>query len=73
MKDRIQHLLNEIEIFSANSKEEVEEFRIKIVSKKGKITELFEDFKNVAPELRKEIGQQLNELKNDNVFFLFMK
>ncbi len=64
MKDRIENLLNEIEAFTASGKEQVEEFRIKILSKKGKITELFDDFKTVAPELRKEIGQQLNELKN---------
>ena len=37
---------------------------IKIISKKGKVTELFEEFKTVSPELRKEIGQKLNELKN---------
>ncbi len=64
MKERIEELLNEIEAFSASSKEHVEEFRIKILSKKGKVTELFDDFKLVAPELRKEVGQKLNELKN---------
>lgn len=64
MKDRIEELLNEIEAFTANSKEHVEEFRIKILSKKGKVTELFDDFKLVAPEMRKEVGQKLNDLKN---------
>ncbi len=64
MKDRIEKLLEEIEEFTASSKEHVEEFRIKILSKKGKVTELFDDFKTVAPEMRKEIGQKLNELKN---------
>jgi phenylalanyl-tRNA synthetase alpha chain len=64
MKDRIEELLNEIEGFTASSKEHVEEFRIKILSKKGKVTELFDDFKLVAPEMRKEVGQKLNDLKN---------
>src|ERR1035437_8745202 len=64
MKDRIDELLKEIETFTASSKEHVEEFRIKILSKKGEVTELFDDFKTVAPELRKEVGQKLNELKN---------
>ncbi len=64
MKERIEELLNEIEAFTASSKEHVEEFRIKILSKKGKVTELFDDFKSVAPEMRKEVGQKLNELKN---------
>lgn len=64
MKERIEELLNEIEAFTASSKEHVEEFRIKILSKKGKVTELFDDFKSVAPEMRKEVGQKLNDLKN---------
>lgn len=64
MKNKIEELLNEIDAFKANGKEQVEEFRIKLLSKKGKITALFDDFKSVEPELRKEIGQKLNELKN---------
>jgi len=64
MREKIDELLSEIETFTANSKEHVEEFRIKILSKKGKVTELFDEFKTVAPDLRKEVGQRLNELKN---------
>jgi len=64
MKDRIDELLIEIEAFTASSKEHVEEFRIKLLSKKGKVKELFEEFKTVAPEMRKEVGQKLNELQN---------
>jgi phenylalanyl-tRNA synthetase alpha chain len=64
MRERIDKLLAEIDGFTASSKEQVEEFRIKILSKKGRVTELFDDFKTVAPEMRKEIGQKLNELKN---------
>ncbi|MCW3084821.1 MAG: phenylalanine--tRNA ligase subunit alpha [Bacteroidetes bacterium] len=64
MKDKIDELLNEIESFTASSKEHVEELRIKWLSKKGKVKELFDEFKTVAPELRKEVGQKLNELQN---------
>lgn len=64
MKNKIDELLNEIESFTANSKEHVEEFRIKILSKKGKLTALFEDFKTIDPSLRKEVGQQLNKLRD---------
>lgn len=64
MKNKIDELLNEIESFTADTKERLEEFRIKILSKKGKLSELFEDFKTVEPSLRKQVGQQLNELKN---------
>lgn len=64
MKEKIDELLKEIQLFSASSKEHVEEFRIKLLSKKGKVKELFEEFKTVAPEMRKEMGQRLNELQN---------
>src|ERR1700756_1445736 len=63
MKEKIETILQEIEKFSAQSKEQVEEYRIKWLSKKGEITLLFEDFKNVAPELKREVGQHLNQLK----------
>jgi phenylalanyl-tRNA synthetase alpha chain len=64
MKNKIEELLSEIEAFNANTKEHLEEFRIKILSKKGRLSALFEDFKTVEPSLRKQVGQQLNELKN---------
>jgi len=64
MKSKIEELLTEIETFVGESKDHVEEFRIKLLSKKGKVTELFDEFKTVAPEMRKEIGQALNQLKN---------
>ena len=38
--------------------------RIKYLSKKGEITALFNDFRTVAPEQKREFGQRLNELKN---------
>ena len=64
MQEKIKRLLGEIETFKAESKEQLEEFRIKLLSRKGEISELFEEFKNVQPELKKEFGQKLNELRN---------
>ena len=64
MHERIEELRKEAEKFIANSSEELEEFRIKVLSKKGKLNQLFEDFKSVSPELKKEMGQKLNHLKN---------
>ncbi len=63
MLERINNLLLEVEEFAAHSKEQVEEYRIKWLSKKGEITSLFDDFKTVAPEIKREVGQRLNELK----------
>ncbi len=63
MKDKIRTLLAEVEAFDAGSLEEVEAFRVKMLSKKGAIPSLFQDFKSVDPAGRKEIGKQLNALK----------
>ncbi len=64
MKEKIEQILGEINAFEASSKEDLENFRIKYLSKKGLIPSLFGDFKQVAPEQRKEIGMLLNDLKN---------
>ena len=63
MLDRIHRLLEEVEHFAAQSKEEVEEYRIRWLSKKGEISALFEDFRTVPGELKKEVGQKLNDLR----------
>ena len=64
MLEKINSLLAEVEKFAAQNREQVEEYRIKWLSKKGQITALFDDFKTVAPEIKREVGQKLNELKN---------
>jgi phenylalanyl-tRNA synthetase alpha chain len=63
VQEKIKELLGEIESFKAESKEQLEDFRIKLLSKKGAISELFEEFKTVPPAMKKEFGQRLNELK----------
>lgn len=63
MLEKINILLAEVEEFAAQSKEHVEEYRIKWLSKKGQVTALFDDFKEIAPEIKREVGQKLNELK----------
>ena len=64
MLDKIKALQEEIEKVVASSIDEVEELRIKYISKKGKIGLLFNDFKTVPPEQKKEVGQAINTLKN---------
>ncbi|MCU0454936.1 MAG: phenylalanine--tRNA ligase subunit alpha [Bacteroidales bacterium] len=63
MLERINSLLAEIAEAKAVTAEEAEAFRIRFLSKKGQIPELFEEFRNVAPEAKKEIGVKLNNLK----------
>jgi len=63
MKEKIGNLLEEVKAFNAENLEQLEAFRIKFLSKKGVVTALFADFRNVAPEQRKEMGQLMNSLK----------
>ncbi|MCF8231831.1 MAG: phenylalanine--tRNA ligase subunit alpha [Bacteroidales bacterium] len=64
MKDKINALSEEIEQFKAENKDELESFRLKYLSKKGEINNLFAEFKNVPKEERKELGKLINDLKN---------
>lgn len=63
MLDQIKQLIAEISDFSAVTPEEVEQFRIKHLGKKGTIAALFDAFKSVPVEQKKEFGKALNELK----------
>lgn len=64
MKEKIASLSKEIEVFSAESAEQLENFRIKMLGKKGLVTLLFDEFKNVSTEQKRELGQVLNVLKS---------
>ena len=64
MRERIEALMAEIAALTCNSEQEVEEARVRLLGKKGSVTALFEEFRTVAPELKREFGQKLNVLKN---------
>ena len=63
MLEKIESLKTAIAQITASNKEEVEALRIKYLSKKGEISALFNDFRTVPNDQKKEIGQRLNELK----------
>lgn len=63
MKNKIGNLFEEIKAFKAEHENDIENFRLKYLSRKGAIQGLFADFKNVANEEKREMGQKLNELK----------
>lgn len=64
MIEKIQKMMAEISGLQAHSSEEVEALRIKYLSKKGEISTLMADFRNVPADMKKELGMKLNELKN---------
>jgi phenylalanyl-tRNA synthetase alpha chain len=64
MKKRIEDLLKEVDDLTAKTAAEVEEHRIRLLGKKGSITELFDEFRELSGEGKKEFGKVINELKN---------
>lgn len=63
LTDKIQSLLGEVANLQAADAKALEELRIKYLSKKGVINGLMGEFRDVAPESKREIGMKLNELK----------
>ena len=65
MIEDINKINNEVQSFNSSSLDEIENFRISFLGKKGKITLLFNNFKLVPVAEKKEFGRQLNILKNN--------
>ncbi|MBR5639104.1 MAG: phenylalanine--tRNA ligase subunit alpha [Muribaculaceae bacterium] len=61
--NRIENLKAQVAELKAKNSEELEALRIKYLSKKGEISALFNEFRNVPNDQKKEFGQRLNELK----------
>ena len=61
--ERIEALLKEVSTLTANNAEEIEQLRLKYLSRKGEINALMQDFRNVAAEDKKTVGIKINELK----------
>ncbi len=63
LTDNIPALLEEVKKLDADSLEQLEELRIKYISKKGIIPQLITEFRSVEPERKRELGIAINELK----------
>lgn len=63
MIDKINRIKEEAAAATAATAQEVEDLRIKFLSKKGVVSSLMADFRNVPAESKRELGQKLNELK----------
>ncbi len=64
MKQIIEQISADVDSFKADSLEELEALRIKYLSKKGEISELFNQFRDVPADQKREIGQLLNQLRD---------
>jgi phenylalanyl-tRNA synthetase alpha chain len=63
MEEKVKNMEVEVKAFLAKTKEDLESFRLKFISKKGSLSSLFEDLKAAAPEEKKKLGKVLNDLK----------
>lgn len=64
MREKVEALKAEISAYQAANQDELEKYRLRFISRKSVIGDLFNELKNVAPEDRKESGMILNDLKN---------
>ena len=64
LQENIQNVLSEIQQLTAKDEKELEELRIKYLSKKGVVAQLMAEFRNVSADQKKELGIALNQLKN---------
>jgi len=63
MIDKIKAYIDEVEQFTTDKTEELEQFRIRFLGKKGILNDFFAEFKNVPNEQKKDFGKTINELK----------
>ncbi len=63
MKEELEALLVDIEKRSFDSLDAVEQFRIEFLGRQGKIKDLMSQFREVAPDQKKELGPLLNKVK----------
>ncbi len=61
--DKIDVLLKEVASMSARNNEEIEQLRLKYLSKKGEISAVMAEFRNVSSDQKKAVGIKINELK----------
>ncbi|MDD7376433.1 MAG: phenylalanine--tRNA ligase subunit alpha [Bacteroidaceae bacterium] len=63
MIEKIQQILEEVETLSAKDAKDIEALRIKYLSKKGEISQLMNEFRNVEADKKREVGMKINALK----------
>ncbi len=65
MLEEINELSLKLQNIQIQNSQELEDFRLTFLSKKGHVNRLFEAFRNISPEIKKEVGKPLNVFKKD--------
>lgn len=61
--EKIQKILEEVKTLNAKDAKDIEALRIKYLSKKGEISQLMNEFRNVQADKKREVGMKINALK----------
>jgi len=65
MLETINSIRQESDLFVIDNLDDLDNYRIRFLSRNGLVNDIFEKFKTVAPEQKKQFGQVINLLKND--------
>ncbi|MGE0588231.1 MAG: phenylalanine--tRNA ligase subunit alpha [Cyclobacteriaceae bacterium] len=63
MNEKIKQIESEVQNFLADTRDSLESYRLRFISKKGVISQLFDEFRELSGEEKKKVGKALNELK----------
>jgi phenylalanyl-tRNA synthetase alpha chain len=64
MHEKIDQIIKDIQSLTIKTRDDAESFRLRYLSKRGIIADLFTDFRTVPPDQKKLLGQRINDLKN---------
>ena len=65
MLEQINTLSEKLLQIQIDNSQQLEEFRLDFLSKKGHVNRLFEAFREISPEIKREVGKPLNLLKKN--------
>jgi phenylalanyl-tRNA synthetase alpha chain len=63
MVDEVNKLIDEAENFLIETSDQLESFRLRFLVKKGAVNKLFQEFKNLPKEQKRDVGKPLNIAK----------
>ncbi len=63
MLEKVEQLVEKVRNYTLNSEEELNNFRIEYLGKKGLLNDLFASFREIPNEQKKELGAPINKLK----------
>jgi phenylalanyl-tRNA synthetase alpha chain len=63
MLEKVNELVEKVNVFTPNSEEEINSFRIEYLGKKGLLNDLFSAFKEIPNDQKKDFGAAINNLK----------